>query len=62
MKYLKENNLNIKKLYSISGFNGRLNIPEAEEYDYVNESFFIDDFENNKVEITQSLKITKDGP
>ena len=47
LKYLKENNLNIKRLYSISGFNGRINVPGAEEYDYVNETFFIDDFENN---------------
>lgn len=37
--YLLDNNLKINSLYSISGFNGFINIPD---YDYVNKSFFVD--------------------
>lgn len=40
MKYLTENNLKINSLYSISGFNGFINIPD---YDYVNKTFFLDE-------------------
>ncbi len=40
VKYLLENNLKIKALYSISGFNCYINIPD---YDYVNKTFFLDE-------------------
>ncbi len=40
IKYLQSNNLKIKTLISISGFNGFINIPD---YDYVNKSFFLDE-------------------
>lgn len=40
VKYLTENNLKIDSLYSISGFNCFINIPD---YDYVNKTFFLDE-------------------
>lgn len=40
VKYLLKNNLKIKALYSISGFNGFINVPD---YDEVNKSFFLDE-------------------
>ena len=40
IKYLKENNIKIDSLYSISGFNGMINI---KDFDKVNESFFMED-------------------
>lgn len=43
VKYLLENNLKIKALYSVSGFNGYINIPD---YDYVNKTFFLDEIKN----------------
>lgn len=40
VKYLTENHLKINSLYSISGFNGYINVPD---YDYVNQSFLLDE-------------------
>ena len=40
VKYLLKNKLKVKALYSISGFNGFINVPD---YDYVNKSFFLDE-------------------
>lgn len=38
VKYVMENNINIDSLYSISGFNGLINI---KDFDKVNQSFFV---------------------
>ena len=43
VKYILESNLKIKALYSVSGFNGYINIPD---YDYVNKTFFLDEIKN----------------
>ena len=40
VKYLLQNKIKIKALYSISGFNGFINIPD---YDKVNKTFFLDE-------------------
>lgn len=40
VKYLTQNNIKINSLYSISGFNGYINIPD---YDAVNKTFFLDE-------------------
>lgn len=40
VKYVTQNHLKIKALYSVSGFNGRINIPD---YDYVNKTFFLNE-------------------
>lgn len=40
VKYLLKNNLKIKALYSVSGFNCFINIPD---YDEVNKTFFLDE-------------------
>jgi len=43
VKYLIENNIKIDSLYSISGFNGFINI---KDFDKVNSTFFMDDYSN----------------
>ena len=43
VKYILENNLKIQALYSVSGFNGFINVPD---YDYVNQTFFLDEIKN----------------
>ena len=43
VKYVIENNIKIDSLYSISGFNGLINI---KDFDKVNESFFMKEIKN----------------
>lgn len=43
VKYIMENNLLIDSLYSISGFNGLINL---KDFDKVNSTFFMDDYSN----------------
>ena len=43
VKYILENNLKIDSLYSVSGFNGLINI---KDFDKVNSSFFMNDYTN----------------
>lgn len=45
--FLLDNNLKINSLYSISGFNGMINIPD---YDYVNKTFFVDNLKSKHFE------------
>ncbi len=46
IKYLLQNKINIKALFSISGFNGFINIPD---YDKVNKTFFLKDLNGFEV-------------
>lgn len=45
IKYLMKHHLKIAKLISISGFNGYINVPD---YDYVNQSFLLDEIDDFK--------------
>ena len=58
VKYLMKNNLKIKKLISISGFNGFINIPD---YDYVNKSFLMDGIDNFKEYANEIICIYSDN-
>ena len=60
IKYLIENNLKIKSLYSISGFNCFINIPD---YDYVNKTFFLDEIKDvDKLIAKRVCFISKNDP
>ena len=43
IKYILENNIKIDSLYSVSGFNGLINI---KDFDKVNSTFFMNDYSN----------------
>ena len=45
IKYILNNNIKIDSLYSVSGFNGFINI---KDFDKVNQSFFMNDYSNFK--------------
>ncbi len=59
IKYLLENNLKIAALYSISGFNGFINIPD---YDYVNKTFFLDEVNVDNLIKKRVCYISKNDP
>ena len=60
VKYLLINKLKVKALYSISGFNGFINIPD---YDYVNKSFFMDEIHGvERLIKTRVCYISKNDP
>lgn len=60
VKYLLENNLKVKALYSISGFNCFINVPD---YDAVNKSFFLDEIKGfEKLCKTRVCFISKNDP
>ena len=58
VKYLMKNNLKVKKLICISGFNGFINIPD---YDYVNKSFLMDSIDEFKSHTKETVCIYSDN-